>query len=203
MSYFSLSAIRRVISILFLTLCPAAIVQHRDSICPFVLLQLCLASYRRHRSSIALFYGRLFAHKRTVTNATDYLSSKGKLDEKILPRWGGHGSQKKKRGSGREWDRERGGKGGKPAEPTRNTNYNALRTIALNLLDALFRSLNGIKSGNEVCRRVSRPRLRIVRIYHFLFLAPRPPPSLIASLNYCTYFAKLPSAFQFPFSSRV
>lgn len=88
---------------------------------------------------------------------------------------------------------------GKPAEPTWNTNYNALRTIALNLLDALFRSLNGIKSGNEVCRRVSRPRLRIVRIYHFLFLALRLPLFIAVSLNYCTYFAKLPSAFQFPF----
>lgn len=49
--------------------------------------------------------------------------------------------------------------------------------MALNLPNALFRSLNSIKSGNEVCRRESpvllaHLRLRIVRIYHFLF-----PPS--------------------------
>lgn len=37
------------------------------------------------------------------------------------------------------------------AESRRNTNYNTLRAMALNLLDALFQSLNSIKSGNEVC----------------------------------------------------
>lgn len=88
-------------------------------------------------------------------------------------------------------------------KPTRNTNYNASRTMPLNLLDALFRSLNSIKSGNEVCRRVPafprQPRFRIVRIYHslFLYLSSRLP--LPASYDSRTYFARLPSAFQFAF----
>lgn len=97
----------------------------------------------------------------------------------------------------RKRDAKRWAKSRRVAEPRRNTNYDALRAMALNLLDALFQSLNSIKSGNEVCRRSlslspsptlflshslthsffrlsSFPRFRIVRIYHALLL-PFPP----------------------------
>lgn len=81
--------------------------------------------------------------------------------------------------------------------------------MALNLLDALFRSLNSIKSGNEVCRRVSPLTLAhpFSHSSHLSFplaalllpLLPLHPSSSLAvfPLNYRTYLAKLPSAFQF------
>lgn len=86
--------------------------------------------------------------------------------------------------------------------------------MALNLLDALFQSLNSIKSGNEVCRRSLSllsshslslslsssllrlsSLLRIVRIYHALLLpSPLPRgPCVPAASRSSTYFAKLPS----------
>jgi len=57
---------------------------------------------------------------------------------------------------------------------TRNTNYNASRTMPLNLLDALFRSLNSIKSGNEVCRRVPAAFLAFASARHLSFSRSRP-----------------------------
>lgn len=48
--------------------------------------------------------------------------------------------------------------------------------MALNLLDALFRSLNSIKSGNEVCRRVSLARPpSSSHSSRLSFPLPRPP----------------------------
>lgn len=89
----------------FLDPLPCSIAQQRDSICSFVLLRPCPTSYRRHRSPITLFYGRLSAHKRNATNATDHLSGKGKRRRKNTSAVGRHDSQKKKGGQGANGER--------------------------------------------------------------------------------------------------
>lgn len=152
--YFSLSASGSCgVSAPFPIPCPAATTS--NIVIRFAPSFISTASkYRRPPFSRTVFYGRLLARKRNAANVTDYLSGKGKRRRKNTFR--GEETRLAGRRKGvRAYAEGRGRQAG--AEPTRNTNYNALRTMALNLLDALFRSLNSIKSGNEVCRRVSRP----------------------------------------------
>lgn len=150
--------LRRVCS--FLDPLPCSSVRRRDSIYSFVY-------FNRVVSTPPLSPAPCFTVvpprvKETRRTLQTICRAKGNVGGKILPRRGDT-ARKRRKGVRVQSGEERGGAGrgskGRQtdAEPTRNTNYNALRTMALNLLDALFRSLNSIKSGNEVCRRVSRP----------------------------------------------